>query len=281
MSTLVPRADYQVSWSGLTHVGRVRSNNEDAFLALTFDGRQVSYLGKEGTASTASGDFVFAVSDGMGGARSGEFASKIAVDKITRHMPTAFRMAARGMASGFGDILQEIITSIHNDLSQLGRSYEECAGMGATLSLLWITPEWGYFAHVGDSRIYHVSRSGALRQVTHDHSYVGWLRRQGKMNEREQRMHPRRNVLQQALGGGHQFVEPHIGAVGYQGGDRFLLCSDGLVDGLWDHAIADIAHPDQPVIGSAGRLVTAAVENSGKDNTTALLVELGKPQASQ
>lgn len=276
MSSTESRTATRVQWSGLTHVGKVRANNEDAFLALTFDGRQVSYLGKEGSATTAHGDFVFAVSDGMGGARSGEFASRIAVEKITRHMPTAFRMAARGMAIGFGDILQEIIANIHNDLSQLGRSYEECAGMGATLSLLWVTQEWSYFAHVGDSRIYHISRSGDLRQLSHDHSYVGWLRRQGKINEREQRTHPRRNVLQQALGGGHQFVEPQIGAVGFQSGERFLLCSDGLVDGLWDHAIADAVHPSQPVEKAAERLVKAAVDNSGKDNTTALVIDLSE-----
>ncbi|WP_404421273.1 PP2C family protein-serine/threonine phosphatase [Nibricoccus sp. IMCC34717] len=278
MPAPVSRADYRIAWSGLTHVGRVRSNNEDAFLALTFDGHQITYLGKEGVASTAHGDFVFAVSDGMGGARSGEFASKIAVEKITRHMPTAFRMAARGMASGFGDILQEIIASIHTELSQLGRSYEECAGMGATLTLLWVTPEWAYFAHVGDSRLYHRSRAGELKQVSHDHSYVGWLRRQEKLNEREQRTHPRRNVLQQALGGGHQFVDPQIGAIGYQTGDRFLLCSDGLTDGLWDHALADALAAEQPMAGSAGRLVQASVEASGRDNTTALVVDIGRAE---
>ena len=92
-------------WSGLTHVGRVRPNNEDTFLALTFDGHNVHYLGKTGEASFADSDFVFAVSDGMGGAKSGEFASRISIDRITRLLPRSFRLSASGLESGFADVL--------------------------------------------------------------------------------------------------------------------------------------------------------------------------------
>lgn len=235
------------------------------------------YLGKIGHATLSSGDYVFAVSDGMGGAKSGEFASKSAVDRVTRLLPKAFRMSAAGMKSGFTDLIEELIMSIHEDLMKLGRSYEECAGMGATLSLAWFTPEWLYFGHVGDSRIYYLPRAGGLIQLTHDHSHVGWLRRQGKINEREARTHPRRNALQQALGAGHQFVEPHIGAVAHQPGDRFLICSDGLTDGLWDRQLEEYIRTP-PADGKdwtpAQRLVEEAVMASGRDNTTALVVEV-------
>jgi protein phosphatase len=264
----------RLCWSGMTHVGRFRANNEDAFLALTFDGRQISYLGKEGDAPLAGTDFVFAVSDGMGGARSGEFASKIAVDTIARLLPRGFRLSAGGLSSGFHDILTELFASIHHDLLRLGRSYEECAGMGTTLSLCWFTPAWMYFSHIGDSRIYYQLRGGELRQLTHDHSHVGWLRRQGQINEREARNHPRRNALQQALGAGHQFVEPHIGAVDCRAGDRFLICSDGLTDGLWDRRIQEVLLSAPTVQGLAPILVTEAVEASGQDNVTAVAVEV-------
>jgi protein phosphatase len=270
----------QLEWSGLTHVGRVRKNNEDAFLGIMFNGHEVHHLGKIGRASLAATDFVFAVSDGMGGAKSGEFASRITVDRLTRLMPRAFRMSAAGMDSGFSDVLSELILSIHSDLINLGRSYEECAGMGATLSLAWFTPEWVYFGHVGDSRIYYLPKAGGITQLTHDHSHVGWLRRQGKLNEREARTHPGRNSLQQALGAGHQFVEPHLGAIAHAVGDRFLICSDGLIDGLWDRHIDEIVRTPPPADNEqspAQRLVEAAVQNSGRDNATAVLVEITPP----
>lgn len=269
-----------VHWSGLTHVGRVRKNNEDVFLALAVDGREVRYLGKTGHASLAGNDFVFAVSDGMGGAKSGEFASRITVDRITRLFPRAFRLAAAGLGAGFNDLLIELINSIHNDLLKLSYSYEECAGMGATLSLCWLRPDWMYFAHLGDSRIYYLPFDGPLTQVTRDHSHVGWLRRTGQINEREARTHPRKNALQQALGAGHQFIEPHIGAVGHRPGDRFLICSDGLIDGLWDRHLEEMlrsAPPARAQENLAQRLVEESVQNSGRDNTTAVVFEIAAP----
>jgi serine/threonine protein phosphatase PrpC len=262
----------------MTHRGKIRPNNEDAFLALKFDGRHVEYLGKYGDAALTHTDFVYAVSDGMGGARSGEFASRIVVDKLTALLPTAFRLSAGGMNSGFQDILTELFGNIHLSLSQLGWSYEECAGMGATLSLCWFTPGWMFFGHVGDSRIYFLPKEGGLKQLTHDHSYVGFLRRSGKINEREARTHPQRNALNQALGAGHQFVDPQVGAVGCRPGDRFLLCSDGLVDGLWDRRIEEALQQPDENFGRAKMLVEEAVENSGRDNTTCVVVEV-RPDA--
>ena len=261
-------------WSGCTHPGRFRPNNEDAFLALTFDGHELRYLGKTGDASMALSDFVFAVSDGLGGANSGEFASRIAIDRITRLFPKGFRLSAQGMASGFPDLIEELFTSIHSDMIELGHAYEECAGMGTTLSLCWFTPDWMYFGHIGDSRIYHLHREGSLTQVTHDHSHVGWLRRNGRINEREARTHPGRNALHQSLGAGHQFIDPHIGAVKIEPEDRFLICSDGLVDGLWDRRIEETLRSSRRSEELAQLLIDEAVENSGRDNTTAIVVEI-------
>ena len=265
-----------LSWSGMTHRGHVRPINEDTFLALEFDGREVRYLGKVGEAPAARTDFVFAVSDGMGGANSGEFASRITVDKITHLLPKGFRIAAPGPSSGFHDILLELFRAIHQELLQLGESYEECRGMGTTLSLCWFTPGWMYFGHIGDSRIYRLPPAGRLHQLTHDHGHVGWLRRNGKLTEREARSHPMRNALHQTLGAGHQFIEPQFGALPCGPGDRYLLCSDGLIEGLWDRQLEEMLGPADST-PAAPRLVQAALERAGRDNITALVVEVPFP----
>lgn len=264
-------------WSAKTHRGKVRPNNEDSFLALTFDGREMLVLGRIGEKTVETNDCIFAVSDGMGGANSGEFASRLAVDGITRLLPKGFRLSAAGLSSGFSDLLQELFDRIHRSLISLGASYEECQGMGATLSLCWFTPEWLFFGHIGDSRIYYLPKGGRLRQLSHDHTHVGWLFRNGSISEREARSHPRRSALQQALGANTQFVDPQIGAVGLQAGDRYLICSDGLVDGLWDRQIEEFITgqdeaPIDPMI--ADQLVATAIENSGKDNCTAMVIEV-------
>ncbi len=271
-ATLTP-LPAELAWSGLTHCGRVRPNNEDAFLGLAFDRHDIIHLGKTGRASLAMHDLVFAVSDGMGGARAGEFASRIAVDRITRLLPRGFRRAGAGPDEALG----ELFAAIHHDLLQLGQSYEECADMGATLSLAWFTPGQMAFAHVGDSRIYHLPAAGGRQQLTHDHTHVGWLRRNGQVNEREAREHPRRNALNQVLGAGQQLLDPQFGVVAHQPGDRFLLCTDGLVDGLWDHRLEEIIREpgsDGAAPTTAARLIEAALAQSGRDNLTAVVVEV-------
>jgi protein phosphatase len=264
----------RIAWSGRTDCGPFRSNNEDAFLALAFDDHVVHRLGMSGRATLADSDYVFAVSDGMGGAHSGEFASRITVDQVTRLLPRGFRRTAGGSAQGYLDILGEIIGAIHHDLLNMGRSYQECSGMGATLSLGWFTPGWVYFAHIGDSRIYHLPADGSMRQVTQDHTHVGWLRRTGQINEREARTHPRRNALHQVLGAGSQFAQAQFGSIRCNPGDRILFCTDGVVDGLWDRRIEEVLRSSSPVEALAGILVAESIETSGRDNATAVAVEL-------
>lgn len=267
-----------LTWSGRTDRGKVRPNNEDSYLAMRFDAREVEHLGREGESSTQLHDFAFAVSDGMGGASAGEFASRLAVEQITTLLPHSFQQSATGLSPGFGDVLGELFVKVHRAMKYWGGGYEECSGMEATLSLCWFTPGWMYFGHVGDSRIYYLpAHGGGLRQLSHDDTYVGWLYRNGKINDREARTHPRRNVLQKALGGSNQFVDPQVGAVGYESGDCFLLCTDGLVGGFRDAQIEEFlrgntVEPDP--IPIASRMVDQAVADDGRDNTTALIIRV-------
>jgi protein phosphatase len=253
----------------------VRPNNEDAFLGVRFDAHEVQHLGKIGEASTATMDFAFAVSDGMGGAKAGEFASRIAVEKITSLLPRSFQQSAVGLEAGFADVLEELFDQVHRALVYVGESYEECQGMGATLSLCWFTPGWMYFGHIGDSRIYRLSaRETAIKQLSQDDTHVGWLFRQGKLNEREARSHPRRNALQKALGSTNQFVDPQVGAVAYESGDLFLLCTDGLIEGLYDYQLVELLREPQSDNSLAHRLVSEALERGCRDNVTALVIEV-------
>src|SRR5688572_5704856 len=111
-------------WFGRTDRGKVRPNNEDAFLGLQFDGREVHHVGKIGEGSIQNTDFAFAVSDGMGGAKAGEYASRIAVEKITTLLPRSFQQSAMGFEAGVDDVLTELFGEIHRALEYLGTSYE-------------------------------------------------------------------------------------------------------------------------------------------------------------
>jgi serine/threonine protein phosphatase PrpC len=270
-----------LKWFGWTDRGKVRPNNEDSFLGLRFDSREVHRLGKFGEASTEKMDSVFAVSDGMGGAMAGEYASRITVEKITTLLPRSFQQSASGLNAGFADVLTELFSQIHRTLVFIGDSYEECEEMQTTLSLCWFTPGWMYFGHVGDSRIYHLpKRKKEIKQLTQDDTHVGWLFRNGQINEREARTHPRRNLLQKALGGENQFIDPQVGAVAFERGDIFFLCTDGLTEGLYDHQLAEFLRESKTkganikIFNPAQRLVETSVGNDGRDNTTALVIQV-------
>ena len=229
----------------------------------------------------------------MGGAMAGEFASRVTVDKITHLLPAAFKRSAVGLPNDFEDVLDELFEEIHRSLMYLGSTDPDCAGMGATLSMCWFTPGWMYFGHIGDSRIYYFPKQErGIKQVSHDDTYAGWLFRNAKISEFEARQHPSRHSLQRALGADNQsrhvdgarrlgadnqFVDPQVGAVACEPGDLFLLCTDGLVDGLFDSQILDILLTSMPfgtASNPAERLVRQAVLQAGRDNTTALVIEV-------
>jgi len=273
--TVKPENVSALRWWGRTDRGKVRKNNEDAFLGVCFDAHEVRHLGKIGEEPVAKQDFAFAVSDGMGGAKAGEYASSITVEKIAKLLPKSFQHSALGLQSDFEDIFEELYEQIHKALVFVGGSYEETQGMEATLTLAWFSPAWMFFAHVGDTRLYYLAKdSTTIKQLSHDDTYIGWLYRSGQIKEWEARTHPRRNVLQKALGGSNQFVNPQVGAVGYEAGDTFLICSDGLTEGLYGDHLVEFIREEQARGGNpASRLVDESISRDGRDNVTALVIQ--------
>jgi PPM family protein phosphatase len=144
--------------------------------------------------------------------------------------------------------------------------------MAATLALAWFTPENLYLTNVGDSRIYR-SRAGVLEQLTRDHTLAWGQWKRGEILETQYRSHPRRAALYEVVGGGHERVNPHFAAVSYEPGDRFLICSDGLIDGLWERQLSNAlaACPENPA-DTALAMLNRAIDNSGIDDTTLIIV---------
>lgn len=268
----------KVTWWGRTDLGTIRSRNQDAFrvLSLNTDGAEI--LEQDGEADLSTGDLVFVVSDGMGGANAGELASKIVVEKVTELMPRSFRLGAAGIHRGGLDFLALMTRFVHSEILRHSNANEEINGMGATLSMVWLTPERVFFVHVGDSRIYHLPVYKRIVQMTEDHTHVEWLIRQGKLTPAQARTHPQRHQLQQCLGGDDRKIAPQLGSVRYLPGDYLVLCSDGISDDVPPTAIDRFVREPPPrleVLNPAERHIKEARSVAGRDNLTSLVVKIG------
>lgn len=259
----------------MTHPGKWRQNNEDSFLAVTYDAREVRFLGKLGQASMEQGDFVFAVSDGMGGANAGEFASRTAVDKITRLMPRTYRMAAGGLAAGIGDVMVEVFSHVHSELNKLGAIYAECRGMGATLASGRTSPPdgctlpmWGTAEFIISPAVERCASSPTTTATS-----AGSDGMAKSTNAKPAATPARVCSISHSAAGTPAWGQAWLrwGAAG----DRFLLCSDGIVDGMWDDRIAEYLALPATDTPRARRFIDKAVDESGRDNCTALVVEIG------
>jgi protein phosphatase len=143
-------------------------------------------------------------------------------------------------------------------------------GMGTTLSALLVCGKYGITAQVGDSRIYMV-RGGNASQLTEDHTLVAWQRKQGIISEEEAAVSPHKNVITRAVGS-REYVQVDTHFFPIQTGDVFLICSDGLHGYLDESEIASIADLGPSV--AARRFIELANERGGRDNITAIVVEL-------
>ena len=260
-------------WAGATVSGTRKPRNDDSWIVFSSDINGATKLGEAGEASVATCDLVFAVSDGMGGGKAGDLASSLILERMTAIIPETFRAAAAGFFPDSIAHLQQALKEVHEHINAVGSGMDDKKGMAATLAFAWFTPENMYLANVGDSRIYR-SRGGKLEQLTKDHTTAWAQWKRGDIHEIQYRTHPRRSALYEVVGGGHLQVCPHFAAVNYQPGDRFLICSDGLIDGVWERHISEVLATELSPHEVCGNLLKRAMDNSGTDDTTLVVIRI-------
>jgi protein phosphatase len=206
---------------------------------------------------------LFVVADGMGGAQAGEVASKLAVEEFHDALPD------QGSAE---ERLTDRIRAANRHIYDLSRTEHEHAGMGTTLTAVYLEDDHLAVAHVGDSRAY-IFRDGELRRLTQDHSLVEELVRQGKLTEEQAAEHPQRSIITRALGIEGD-VEVDTWSYPMRAGDVVLLCSDGLTSMIGEEQIVQILGAERSLGRAADRLIGAANDAGGRDNITVVLFRL-------
>lgn len=235
-----------------TEVGLVRAHNEDALLV----GRRL-----------------WAVADGMGGHAAGDVASALAVASLAR--------IDEGVDELRPDDLLRALEEANAALLRHGDEHPETFGLGTTVTglarvVVDDTPQWAVF-NVGDSRVYRFA-GGVLSRVTVDHSEAEEMVLAGLISAEEARVHPFRNIVTRSLGSPLELLVD-LWVLPLTPGERFLVCSDGLNSEIADDAIARILRDEPDADGAAGHLVAAALEAGGRDNVTAIVVDVtGHPE---
>ena len=254
----------------------VRPHNEDRLCAISDVELTAS---KEGQILTAKW-ILFAVADGMGGTNAGEVAAEIAIDTVRKSTEKVESLLLRPSYIGKG--LEDIIYKAHLNIKSAIN--EENTGMGTTLVLALLSGHTVHVAWCGDSRVYQYSNEPSerknsfdlphLRILTHDHSVVWQMVKKGQLDRNAAREHELSNIITQSLGDPGSDPKPESAVYTVNGGDRILVCSDGLNSMLPDEYIEEILSHDDPldIIGTS--LIEAANANGGQDNISVILAQL-------
>ncbi len=227
-----------------THIGKVRSSNQDAILVCP---------GKYG---------VYGVADGMGGHKAGDVASKIAVAVVERALKNE-----RPTISLLRKAIEEANQAIYEE--QLANP--DYSGMGTTMTVIWEDEDRVLLGHVGDSRAYRV-RNNAISQVSLDHSMVAEMVRRGLITEDEARVHPYRNIITRALGTAPT-INVDVKELEKASGDLYLLCSDGLSEYVHPNRMNEVLRK-YSLENAADVLLNLALEGGGRDNISVVLAEV-------
>ena len=227
--------------TGLSHPGRRRRRNEDAWVCHPP---------------------LFAVADGMGGARGGEIASRVAATALGEDVD----------GSGEARVVA-LIQEANRQVYERAREDSDASGMGTTITVALFEDGIVSIGHVGDSRAYLI-RDRKVDQLTEDHSLVAELVRTGRLSPEEAETHPQRSVITRALGTDPD-VDVDVFSVQAKPGDLFLICSDGLTSMVDDETILNTVELRRDDLdGVAKELVAAANRSGGEDNITVVFFEV-------
>lgn len=249
-----------------TDVGKVRQTNEDNFLVGDFTSCNSAQMPSIREYDTGSQGLVLMVSDGMGGAAAGEIASALAVQTVADKM----RFSAPPTRDQFVEQLKNGLHEANQVIVDYALAHPHTYGMGATATAAGVLNNEVAIGQVGDSRAYLI-RESSIQLLTRDQSYVNQLVEAGKITEEEAEIHPRRNIILQALGNQSE-LEVVVTELTLRPGDRLLLCSDGLTGMVKKEEI-------HAVVMSLGlpqacqTLIDLANLNGGHDNITVVLAE--------
>lgn len=237
---------------GLTDPGLVRKQNQDYYL--------LQQLGQH--------DLAAVVCDGMGGAKSGNVASRLAADVFMEELRRSYRPGLPGDKAEH--LLRTAATIANTAVFENAQISEEMRGMGTTLVCAMIIGKMAYFANIGDSRGYHITRDGITR-VTVDHSVVELMVQRGELSSEMARSYPGKNLITRAIG-----TEPAVVCDTFpciiRPGDFILLCTDGLSNQLAEQELLfEVIHGIHKA-DCCRRLVAIAKERGAPDNVTAVLI---------
>jgi serine/threonine protein phosphatase PrpC len=267
-----PPAGLDLSASGLTDRGRERPNNEDQFIIA--DVRRVLHIQQssipqpESLLGGALGHLLV-VADGIGGHRSGDVASTLAVVGIENLLLNTIGWLCELHGDRVLRELHQVLRTTDRWVEQAGRR-PELKGMGTTLTMAYVSDRTLFLAHAGDSRCY-LWRQGALRLLTHDHTLVAELVTAGTLTPEQAASHEMRNVVLNSLGGGNDAVKPEVHRHLLEPDDVILLCTDGLTGMLPDQEISAILARGGSTEEICRLLIDEANRKGGKDNITAVV----------
>lgn len=239
-------------WAGASDIGKVREENQDAFLVE-------AELG------------LFLVSDGMGGHRGGSLASKIVAEDLPVMIETRLNKLRSSSIRAIRSVLKRTISEQNRQLRMEGTSEDGYKDMGATLVLALVRNGRAYIANMGDSRAY-LLRAGRLSQRSRDHSVISALLRQNKIGPDEAENHSAQGEITKYVGMEEE-AKPYVRSFALKAGDRLLLCTDGLTGMVADKDIAAKLKEQPDPQAACDKLVGAANGAGGHDNVTVVIVD--------